>query len=50
MKRTLQVLAGILAGQIAYAVWPLAGLKQIVDSVQQNDVTSLSQRIDAPAL
>ena len=50
MKRTLQVLAVILAVLIAYAVWPLAGLKQIVDSVQQNDVTSLSQRIDAPAL
>jgi hypothetical protein len=50
MKRTLAILGVVLVLLIAYAAWPLFGLKQIVDSVQQKDVASLSQRIDAAAL
>jgi hypothetical protein len=50
MRRTLQIVAVVFVVLIAYLAWPLFGLKQIVDAVQSKDVSSLAQRIDAPAL
>jgi hypothetical protein len=50
MKRALQFFAVVFVLLVAYAAWPLFGLKKIVDAVQSRDVASLSARIDTAAL
>jgi hypothetical protein len=50
MKRAFQFFAVVFVLLIAYAAWPLFGLKTIVDAVQSRDVVSLSERIDTAAL
>lgn len=50
MKRALQIFAIALVVLVAYAVWPLFGLKKIADAVQSKDATSLSARLDVKAI
>ena len=50
MKRAFQFFAVVIVLLIAYAAWPLFGLKKIVNAVQSRDVTSLSARVDVRAI
>lgn len=50
MKRALLISAIIVVLLIAYAAWPLLGVKKIVDAVQSRDVASLSERLDPVSL
>jgi hypothetical protein len=50
MKRALQIFAVALVVLVAYAAWPLLGLKKLVDAVQSRDVASLSARVDVRAI
>lgn len=49
-KRSWAILAGIAALLLAYAVWPVIGLKLIADAVQARDAAALADRIDRPEL
>ena len=50
MKRAFQIFAVALVVLVAYAAWPLLGLKKLVDAVQSRDVASLSARVDVRAI
>jgi len=50
MKRAFQILAAAIVLLVAYAAWPLFGLKKIVDAVQSRNVSSLTERVDAVSL